>query len=419
MDQPMTADGRAYGRPPATPDEDLVRCGPGTLGGELLRRYWQPVALSADVTSRPQQVKILGEDLILFRDHSGKAGLLYPRCMHRGTSLLYGKVEESGIRCCYHGWLFSPEGHLLETPCEPNSPVRKSVRQPWYPVLEKFGIVFTYMGPPERQPLFPVFSIEENLGEDEELVVARTTYGANGPHPKVAARTDYNWWQMFDNWMDPFHVVVLHNMINGVQFSENLGILPDVRFEQLSDGVISIQKRRLPDGAVHQRVSQVLMPNMNGTPGITDEDLGPANLGWTVPTDDTNFVQYHLVRVRKGENQFRTFDLVGMLSDDWGPKHGKPFLEWSLEDHQDWQTDYAAQKGQGDISLHSEEHLVAGDKGMGMMRRLFRQQAAKVARGEDPVGVAFDQPYRVELVAGNALLDAETGRCIAGYAART
>lgn len=411
-------DGRAYGRAQATVDDELARVGAGTPGGELLRRYWQPVALSKDVGPRPQTVRILGEELILYRDKRGVPGLLYPRCMHRGSSLLYGKIEDQGIRCCYHGWLFSAEGELLETPCEPDSPVRNRVRQPWYPLVERFGMVFTYMGPPEQQPQFPVFSIEENLAEDEELRAFRVTTGANGPHPKIAGRSDYNWWQMFDNYMDPFHVVILHAAINGVQFTSNLGILPEVRFERTADGVISIQKRKLADGTVHQRVSQVILPNMNGTPGVTDEDLGPAFLGWTVPETDSSFVQYLLTRGRKGENQLGSFARVGMLHDDWGPTHGRPFAEWSLEDHQTWQTDYVAQKSQGDISLHSEEHLVAGDKGTALMRRLFIEQARLVMKGEQPIGVGRDAPYHVQILAGNALLDA-AGNVIAGFASTT
>ena len=108
-----------------------------------------------------------------------------------------------------------------------------------------------------------------------------------------------------------------------------------------------------------------------------------------------------------------------MLQDDWGPGHRKPFSEWSLEDHQTWQTDYVAQKGQGDISLHSEEHLMAGDKGTALSRRMFRQLAERVAKGEDPFGAGANEPYRVEILAGNSLLDPETGECIAGYASRT
>ncbi len=106
---------------------------------------------------------------------------------------------------------------------------------------------------------------------------------------------------------------------------------------------------------------------------------------------------------------------IPMLEDDWGPEHGKPFVEWSLEDHQRWQTDYIAQKGQGDITLHSEEHLMAGDKGTALSRRFFRQEAEKVVRGENPVGAVPGASYKIEVLGGNALLDPETLACTAGF----
>ncbi|MGE5721981.1 MAG: Rieske 2Fe-2S domain-containing protein, partial [Sphingomonadales bacterium] len=98
--------GTAYGRPPQHPNELWTKVGPGTPCGEFMRRYWQPGLASASVTNRPREVRILGEDLIVFRDGEGRPGLLYPRCMHRGTSLFWGHVERDGIRCCYHGWKF-------------------------------------------------------------------------------------------------------------------------------------------------------------------------------------------------------------------------------------------------------------------------------------------------------------------------
>ncbi len=111
--------GTAYGRKVQSHDPILTEVGPGTPCGEFMRRYWHPVAVAENVTTRPQKVRILGEDLILFRDRKGRPGLLYPRCMHRGTTLFYGKVEDEGIRCCYHGWLFGVDGTCLDQPCEP------------------------------------------------------------------------------------------------------------------------------------------------------------------------------------------------------------------------------------------------------------------------------------------------------------
>ena len=409
--------GRAYGRPPATTDDDLVRVGPGTKGGELLRRYWQPFGLATDAGELPCHVKIFGECLVLYRDGNGVPGLLYPRCMHRGTDLIYGKVEDDGIRCCYHGWKFDAEGRCLEIPTEQNDKLRHRVRQPWYPIVEKHGLLWVYMGPADKQPDFPTFSIEEDMAADDVLVPFRWDTGPNGPsHPKLAAQGDYNWFQMYDNWMDPFHVCVLHYSINGPQFSPNLGIIPEVRFEETEDGVISIQKRTLADGTMQQRLSQVIMPNMNATAGVTDEDLGRANLSWTVAHDDTNYSIFGLSRMKQGQPMQPA--RIPMLEDHWGPDHDRPFVEWSLQDHQRWQTDYVAQKGQGDLTLHSEEHLMAGDKGTALSRRFFRQEAEKVARGEDPVGAVPGHSYHVEVLGGNALLNPETLECVAGFAAR-
>ena len=109
----------AYGLKIPEPDGELTRVGPGTPCGELMRRYWQPVCLSADLKDLPKPVKILGEELIAFRDGQGRAGLLFFRCSHRGASLEYGRVEERGLRCCYHGWLYDVEGNVVEMPLEP------------------------------------------------------------------------------------------------------------------------------------------------------------------------------------------------------------------------------------------------------------------------------------------------------------
>ncbi len=109
----------AYGLKIPEPDPTLTRVGSGTPCGELMRRYWQPVCLSEDLKDLPKAVKILGEDLVAFRDGAGRAGLFFFRCSHRGTSLEYGRVEERGLRCCYHGWLYDVEGNVLEMPLEP------------------------------------------------------------------------------------------------------------------------------------------------------------------------------------------------------------------------------------------------------------------------------------------------------------
>ena len=124
-------------------NEALTRVGPGTPAGELLRRYWQPIGFANELSDKPKRKRILGEDVVLFRDELGKFGVLALRCMHRGTSLEFGHIENGGLRCCYHGWLYGVDGKVLETPGEPpGSTFKERVRQPSYPVQNLGGLLF-------------------------------------------------------------------------------------------------------------------------------------------------------------------------------------------------------------------------------------------------------------------------------------
>ncbi len=150
----------AYGLRVPVDDGELARVGPGTPCGELMRRYWWSVYLSEDLKDLPKRIRILGEDLVAFRDGRGRAGLLFFHCSHRGTSLEYGRVEKEGLRCCYHGWLYDIEGQVVEMPLEPaGSSFRDSIQQPCYSVKEFGGLVFAYMGPLEDMPQFPKYDV--------------------------------------------------------------------------------------------------------------------------------------------------------------------------------------------------------------------------------------------------------------------
>src|SRR5438309_11926019 len=143
MSNARTGVGRA--RPSNVQEEILCRVGPGTPSGEVFRRYWLPVETSANLgrgnVNNPLRVRILGEDLVLYRDASGKPGLLAEHCSHRGTSLYYGRVEENCLRCLYHGWAYDHDGNVLETPGEPpDSNFRLTVKHPAYPVVEAGGL---------------------------------------------------------------------------------------------------------------------------------------------------------------------------------------------------------------------------------------------------------------------------------------
>jgi len=168
--------------------------------GELLRRYWHPVGLITDATDIPRKVRVLGEDLVLFRDKHARPGLLHARCCHRGTTLYYGKVEEDGIRCCYHGWKFDTEGRCLEQPCEPEGgQFKDKVRQAWYPVEERYGLIFAYLDRPRKSR---TAAYESWKNDDGEFVEADDT-SIGGRRPTIIP---CNWLQHYENVVDPYHV---------------------------------------------------------------------------------------------------------------------------------------------------------------------------------------------------------------------
>ena len=150
--------GAYYHRDVPQEDTELTHTGPGTPCGEYLRRFWQPICFTDELRDLPVRVRVLGEDLVVFRDFRGAIGLLELHCPHRGTSLEFGLISERGIRCCYHGWLFDVDGVILETPGEPvTSTLKQRLCHGAYPTHEHNGIVFAYMGPPEEQPAFPLY----------------------------------------------------------------------------------------------------------------------------------------------------------------------------------------------------------------------------------------------------------------------
>jgi nitrite reductase/ring-hydroxylating ferredoxin subunit len=370
--------GTAYGRPEPSFRAELTCVRPGTPMGELLRRYWHPIGLSSDATARPRQLKVLGEDLILFRDGLGRPGLLHPRCAHRGTTLYYGRVEERGIRCCYHGWLYDVNGHCLEQPCEPGGGRRRErIRQPWYPVEERYGLIFAYLGPAERKPFLPRYECLEVLEAGEFIEADDSSIGSGGPRIVPC-----NWLQHWENVVDPFHVPVLHGWFSGPQFVEQMGLMPEVSFETTALGVRVTSVRELPDGTVHRRVTEAAMPTLRVVPSPRVGRYGRVeSVGWVLPIDDTHYRIYVAGRVaRNGE-------LAAMRSR----MNNRLWHELSEEEHRDFPGDYEAQTGQGEITLHSEEHFGTTDKGIAFLRRFLERQLRTVAEGGDPAGVAFTE----------------------------
>jgi len=392
---PSEQDGGAYYLSEPSSDLDLASVAKGTPAGDLLRRYWHPIAVASEVKDVPVAVRALGEDLVLFKTPNGSFGLVYPRCCHRGTTLYYGKVENRGIRCCYHGWLFDPEGRCLDQPCEPNGgEKRENYRQPWYPVQERYGLVFAYMGPPARKPILLRYEALEVLQPGEWIEADGTSIGSGGD-PIAPC----NWFQHWENVMDPYHVAILHSAFSGLQFVPEMAQMPEVSFEPSPLGVKSTQIRN-KDGKIFRRVTEVAMPALRVVPNPFAAAFNQAveTLGWVLPIDDVHYRIFTAGRVTESG---------GLLPRPKGFKGTRRrWQDMTDEERQRAPGDWEAQVGQGPITFHSEEHLASSDRGIAMLRRFFRKQIETVAAGGDPAGTIFDErDALIRFDAGNFLED--------------
>ena len=362
-------------RPPKYKSE-LVEVGRSKPMGELLRRYWHPIGLASDANRTPRKVRALGEDLILFRDGAGRAGLVHARCCHRGTTLYYGKVEARGIRCCYHGWLFDTQGHCLEQPCEPQGGLfRDKVRQPWYPVEERYGLIFAFMGPPERKPVLPRYHCLEVMDDGEFVETDDSSLGGGGPQIIPC-----NWLQHYENVVDPLHVPVLHASFSGAQFTMAMAAVPEVTFERSPRGV-TVRSTRKVDGKTFHRVTEAVIPTLRVVPNPRVAQFTRVeSIGWVLPIDDTSFRIYVAGRSK------HPGDLGRMRSKF----EGKFWWDMTEEEHQRHPGDYEAQVGQGPITIHSEEHFAQSDRGIVMIRHMLQDQIHTIEAGRDPIGVTFD-----------------------------
>ncbi|MGB6433397.1 MAG: aromatic ring-hydroxylating dioxygenase subunit alpha [Bradyrhizobium sp.] len=385
--------GTAYEMKSPSSKIEMTEVGRGKPMGELLRRYWHPIGLKADAGDVPRKVRALGEDLILFRDRQGRPGLLHARCCHRGTTLYYGKVEDDGIRCCYHGWKFDTEGHCLEQPCEPDGGgFKDKVRQPWYPVEERYGLIFAYMGPPSKRPVLLRYECLENMDEGEFVEADDTSIGGGGP-----AIIPCNWLQHYENVVDPFHVPVLHGSFSGAQFTNMMASMPEVNFEALPGSVAVRSIRNQDDGKVFYRVTQAVFPTLRVVPNPRVAQFARVeSIGWVLPIDDTSFRIYVAGRVKSAGE-------IGRMRSKF---NGKFWWDMTEPEHQKYPGDYETQVGQGPVTIHSEEHFGQSDRGVLMVRRMVREQLDALAAGNDPVGVSFDQNAPpIVFEAGNYIRD--------------
>ena len=356
-------------------DAELACVGRGTACGEYMRRFWHPVALTSQIKDVPLPIRRFGEDLILFRDKSGRYGLVHKHCCHRNVSLEFGIVCEAGIRCCYHGWLYDVDGRLLEAPAQKNEQVlRAQVQLGAYPVREYKGLVFAYMGPPETIPEFPIYDTCEIEGG--ELV----PYEVEQP---------CNWLQIAENSMDPYHVVFLHTRVNVVQFTEKLGVIPSLDWREVDAGFFYTKARRLDDH-IWISTNDIILPNFTQAGCVFESTNGkePKYFGrnsftrWVVPVDDENTTvlafRHFNPRAETARDEWRTPEALERI--DIAELRNRPY-----EDRQRNPGDFEAFVGQGRISAHKRENLASSDRGVTLYRKRLRMEIRKVQAGETPL----------------------------------
>jgi 5,5'-dehydrodivanillate O-demethylase len=367
-------------------NETLTRVGPGTPAGEMLRRYWHPIGFAKELKGKPKRRRILGEDLVLFRDELGQLGLLGLRCSHRGTSLEFGHIEDGGLRCCYHGWLYDVEGRVLEQPGEPaDSTFHARVRHPAYKVQELAGIIFAYLGP-EPAPLLPRYDVL--VRED-------------GVRSMSARIIHCNYLQMVENSVDQHHFKWLHRTPTTRRWKE------EKLTSELTDfGIRDTFTRRVGD-EYYRTISFFVMPNMNKVGYHLPEDHpaafaatheGYEALRWRVAVDDTAAMHFTL---------YFAPIVDGKAAAKLPPDQQEEGLGDSIPGKYRWDEttgwiargdqDRCAQESQGPILDRTTEHLGVSDEGVIMLRRMHRQSIEAVERGEDPIGVIRD-PAKNEII---------------------
>ncbi|MDI9330475.1 MAG: Rieske 2Fe-2S domain-containing protein [Alphaproteobacteria bacterium] len=407
----------------AEQNEIITRVGPGTACGNLLRQYWQPVALVDEfdpridprMAQRPlKALRLLDMDLVLFKDGQGRWGLLDRDCPHRNADLAFARHEGDGIRCPFHGWKFDTQGTCLDTPGEPlGSTLCQRVRQGAYPVIERSGVLFAWLGQPDQAPPMPEF--------DCFRAPQTHTFAYKG-------MWQCNWLQAFEVGLDPVHTSFLHRFLNdapledigdnaaGRQFrSASAGDFagerwpmtrvmrefhrPDIRCEPRPWGMQITTLRAMTEALTHVRITHSIFPHTFVIP--LSETLTITQMH--VPVDDTHTYWYSFFTsfdkpVDKEAMRLQRAQFIpgpdyipkAGRHNDWGfdaqEQRTQTFLGMGEEDinvHDQW-----AVEGMGAIQDRTREHLGTTDKVIMANRRMLLAAIEAVAQGQKPPGMA-------------------------------
>ena len=395
----------------AEQNELMTRIGPGTPAGALLRSYWQPVALVEELAgARPvKAVRLLGEDLVLFRNDS-EYGLIERHCAHRGADLAYGRLEDGGLRCAFHGWLFDVRGACLETPAEPEgSRLHEHIRQKAYPVAERSGILFAYLGAGEA-PAFPHF--------DCFVAPSDYTFAFKG-------YWDCNWLQALEVGIDPAHASWLHKFFEDEDPARSYGrqfratpadsempmskVLrefdrPEIRVERTDYGMRLQTLRKISESSTHLRVTNILFPQAFVIPMSPEMTISQ----WHVPVDDYGCYWYSIFtsfgapvdKETMRSQRLRTYPApdykpIFGRANGWGfnPEEQRKStftgMGFDINIHDQW-----ACESQGRVQDRTRENLGSTDKGIALFRRILVEAIRKHQAGEKPLMVLDPQSAR-------------------------
>ena len=399
----------------------ITRTGAGTPAGKLMRCYWQPAALLDELSgNRPvKPVRLLGENLVLFRDDKGRYGLLERACPHRGTDLAFGRLEQGGLRCAFHGWLFDVEGRCLETPAEPEgSRMCANIRQKAYPVVEKSGILFAYMGP-GAPPEFAHF--------DCFTAPATHTFAFKG-------MIDCNWLQSLEVGIDPAHTSFLHRFFHDEEPDKGYGKLfrdrsidsdlpmtrimrefprPQIEIESTDYGMRVITLRRISGANTHVRVTNLVFPHAFVIPMSSEMTITQ----WHVPIDDNRHYWYAIFTsfgapVNRDEMRRQRLELYEL--PDYVPRKNKS-NDYGFDPHEQEEETFTgmgtdinvhdqwACESMGPIQDRSKEHLGQSDKAISAYRRILRGAIDEAGRGGKPLMVL--DPAAAAKITGPAAID--------------
>jgi 5,5'-dehydrodivanillate O-demethylase len=349
-------------------NERFTRVGPGTPMGEMLRRYWHPVGCSEFLGARPQRLKLLGEELVLYRGEDGKPALMELRCAHRGVALDYGRVEGDCIRCPYHGWKYDRTGQCVEQPAEPEaSSFKDRIKLRSYPTQEFSGLVYGYLGP-EPAPLLPLYDVL--LMED-------------GVKTVQVQEVHANWFNHVENIVDISHLAWLH----GFTFPAYGGRKITYHWERTDFGANNVM---LVEGIDDTHISCWGFPVVNrfALPPVEPGGELVRSMIYRAPVDDTSTLLYfvrfypsekHILQTDRRESQLGVYD---PLEKDW----------WGIDVNDQ---DRMVVEQQGVVANRPNEHIGASDGGIILARQMMREAMAAVEAGEDPPAIIRDPARQV------------------------